>query len=134
VRGLNDLDLAIIYLNAAKKIHPTSDDYVETIIHEAFHTILEGGKPGHKGIIRHEAIDVIAEILIKKFTDEQKRYLKKFIPRKEVKRGPLPTQPDASDAVSKKPSQETKIPDVLLEDLNFPDLDERGPEETPPQT
>jgi len=86
IRGLYDPNLEMIFLNASKSQHPTWQDYIETLIHEASHKLHPLSK--HRG-----GIDDIEKILMIKFTDEQKRYLKKFIPKKEVKHDPPPTPP-----------------------------------------
>ena len=115
VRGLYDYDLEMIFLNAAKSVHPAWQDYVETIIHETYHKIYDKKRLGHKSHVRHKSIDVLAKILMLKLTDEQKRYLKKFIPKKEVKQDP----PPAEAVISVKPA-----PDILPETL--PDFEPNG--------
>lgn len=83
VRGLyvpRDNEPDIIYLNSSKSVHTNWKEYVETLIHELSHNI-------HT---KAEETDIkeLEEILTLKFTDDQKKYLKQFIPKKPVKLDP----------------------------------------------
>ena len=85
-RGLMDPDIhpsrnwVQILINPAKNTHRCRDEEVETLIHELAHVIMP--KTTERGILRIEAI------LSRKFSVSQRRYLKSFIPRHEVKHYP----------------------------------------------
>lgn len=66
-----------ITINSAKSVHVNRNEEVETLIHELSHVLFWK--------TRERFIWQIEEILIKKFTKEQKDFLKSFIPRHEVK-------------------------------------------------
>ena len=83
-RGLYDPDTKEIFLNSSKCAHSTRMSMVESLIHEIYHHITPG--------IFHSRIYRIENILMVRFTDEQKKYLKRFIPRHEVKKGPVPAK------------------------------------------
>ena len=86
IRGLMDPDIhpsrnwVQILINPAKNTHRCRDEEVETLIHELAHVIMP--KTTERGILRIEAI------LSRKFSVSQRRYLKSFIPRHEVKHYP----------------------------------------------
>lgn len=86
LRGLMDPDtdkrsrIIHILINAAKSVHPDRDAEVETLIHELCHIVF--WKTGERHILQMEAM------LAKRFTDAQRRFLKSFLPRHEVKRYP----------------------------------------------
>jgi hypothetical protein len=65
-----------ILISAAKSRHCNRDEEVETLIHELSHVVF---------CVTHPFIYQIEQILVAKFTAEQKNYLKSFIPRHEVK-------------------------------------------------
>lgn len=70
-----------IYLNSAKIRHKNKDELLKTFIHELAH-ILFFPK------IKHRYIYSITTILLLKFSDKQKRILKSYIPKHEVKKNP----------------------------------------------
>lgn len=80
--GLYDRKTKEVFINASKCKHPTKMSMVRALIHEIYHKITPN--------IFHNRIYRIENILMARFTDEQKRYLKKFIPKHEVKKGPTP--------------------------------------------
>ena len=86
IRGLMDPDIhpsgnwVQILINPAKNTHRCRDEEVETLIHELSHAMLP--KAPERSILRMESI------LTKKFSTSQRRYLKSFLPRHEVKRYP----------------------------------------------
>lgn len=82
--GLYDYETKEIFISASKCKHPTKMSMVRALIHEIYHKITPE--------IFHNRIYRIENILMTRFTDEQKRYLKKFIPRHEVKKGPTPAE------------------------------------------
>lgn len=82
--GLYDPETKEIFLSASKCKHPTKMSMVRSLIHEIYHKITPD--------IFHNRLYRIENILMIRFTDEQKRYLKKFIPRHEVKKGPVPAE------------------------------------------
>ncbi len=73
-----------IYLSASKCKHPTRLSMVPALIHEIFHEIMP--------CVFHRRIYQLEHALIMRFTDAQKRYLRKFIPKHEVKTGPCPSK------------------------------------------
>lgn len=86
IRGLMDPEIhpsgnwIQILINSAKSTHRCRDDEVETLIHELSHVIMP--KTTERHILRIESI------LANKFTPSQRRYLKSFIPRHEIKKYP----------------------------------------------
>jgi hypothetical protein len=86
IRGLMDPDIhpsgnwVQITINPAKNTHRCRDEEVETLIHELAHVILP--KTYERHILRIESI------LSRQFTAAQRRYLKSFLPRHEVKKYP----------------------------------------------
>lgn len=80
LQGLYDPDAKEIYLSASKCKHPTKMSMISSLIHEVFHEITPD--------VFHRRVYQLERILIVRFTDEQKRYLRKFIPKHEVKTGP----------------------------------------------
>ena len=86
IRGLMDPDIhpsgnwVQILINPAKNTHRCRDEEVETLIHELAHIILPKTAEHH--------ILQIESILSRQFTAAQRRYLKSFLPRHEVKRYP----------------------------------------------
>jgi hypothetical protein len=86
IRGLMDPDIhpsgnwVQILINPAKNTHKCRDDEVETLIHELAHALMP--RSGERAILGIESI------LTKRFTVAQRRYLKSFIPKHEVKRYP----------------------------------------------
>ena len=71
-----------IYLSASKCKHPTKMSMVPALIHELLHEITDN--------VFHHRIYQLERALKLRLTDEQKRYLRKFIPKHEVKKGPCP--------------------------------------------
>jgi len=84
LRGLMDPEVGPsqhhieITLSSAKNMHCNRNEELETLIHELCHIIF--WKTSERFIFQMECI------LIKKFTSEQKIFLKSFIPRHEVKK------------------------------------------------
>jgi hypothetical protein len=91
IRGLMDPDIhpsgdwVQILINPAKNTHRCRDEEVETLIHELSHVMMP--KTAERHIYRMECI------LSKKFTAAQRRHLKTFLPRHEVKKYPRLTRP-----------------------------------------
>ncbi len=91
IRGLMDPDIhpsgnwVQILINPAKNTHRCRDDEVETLIHELAHVILP--RAGERSILSIEGI------LVRQFSASQRRYLKSFIPKHEVKRYPSVSVP-----------------------------------------
>lgn len=81
--GLHCPDTKEIYLSASKCKHPTKMSMIPALIHEILHEITDN--------IFHHRIYQLEKILALRFSDTQKRYLRKFIPKHEVKRGPMPS-------------------------------------------
>ncbi|MBI2063628.1 MAG: hypothetical protein HYT65_01390 [Candidatus Yanofskybacteria bacterium] len=80
IRGLMDPEFEPkieITINSAKSVHANRNEEVETLIHELCHILF--WKTQERSIWQTE------RILIKKFTKEQKDFLKSFIPHHEVK-------------------------------------------------
>lgn len=73
-----------VFISASKCKHPTKMSMVRTLIHEIYHKITPD--------VWERRIYRIENILMTRFTDEQKRYLKKFIPKHEVKKSPTPSE------------------------------------------
>lgn len=82
--GLHDPNTKEIYLNASKCKHPTNMSMVPALIHEIYHEIMPD--------VFHRRIYQMEQVLKIRFTEEQKRYLRKFIPKHEVKKGPAPSK------------------------------------------
>lgn len=86
IRGLMDPEVhpsgrwIQILINPAKNTHACRDEEVDTLIHELSHVILP--KAPERAILRIETL------LAKALTPTQRRALKAFIPRHEVKRYP----------------------------------------------
>jgi hypothetical protein len=86
IRGLMDPDIhpsgtwVQILINPAKNTHRCRDEEVETLIHELAHVVMP--KMSEREVLRVESV------LSSKFTTGQRRYLKSFLPRHEVKRYP----------------------------------------------
>lgn len=79
IRGLLELGRIIkITINSAKSRHCNRDEEVETLIHELGHIVFRKTSERY--------IEQIEKILISRFTQEQKNFLKSFIPRHEVKK------------------------------------------------
>lgn len=87
IRGLMDPDnnppgvWARIFINPARNTHRDRDEEVDTLIHELCHVILP--KTSERGILAAE------NALSRRFTSAQRRFLKSFLPRHEVKRYPV---------------------------------------------
>lgn len=69
-----------ILINPAKNTHKCRDEEVETLIHELSHVLMP--RSGERAIL------VMESLLSKRFTAAQRRMLKSFIPKHEVKRYP----------------------------------------------
>ncbi|MBI2635485.1 MAG: hypothetical protein HYW79_02995 [Parcubacteria group bacterium] len=82
--GLYDYETKEVFISASKCKHPTKMSMVRALIHEIYHKITPD--------VLEKRVYRIENILMIRFTDEQKRYLKKFIPRHEVKKGPTPKE------------------------------------------
>ncbi len=86
IRGLMDPDIhpsgnwVQILINPAKNTHKCRDDEVETLIHELSHVLMP--RSGERAILGMESM------LAQRFSPAQRRYLKLFIPKHEVKRYP----------------------------------------------
>lgn len=91
IRGLMDPEIhpsgnwVQILINSAKNTHRCRDEEVETLIHELAHVILPRTSERH--------ILGIENLLVRQFTPGQRRYLKSFLPRHEVKKYPKPYIP-----------------------------------------
>jgi len=91
IRGLMDPDIhpsgnwVQILINPAKSTHKNRDDEVETLIHELAHVILP--RSGERAIL------AIESMLAHRFSVAQRRYLKSFIPKHEVKHYPRVSVP-----------------------------------------
>lgn len=80
IRGLMDYTFEPnieIIINSAKSRHGSRNEEVETLIHELAHIVFWKTP--------ERFIEQIEKILISKFTQEQRNFLKSFIPRHEVK-------------------------------------------------
>lgn len=84
IRAIYDPETKEVFLSASKCKHPTKISMVSSLIHEIFHEIMPDAF--HKRIYQFE------KVLIVKLSDKQKRYLRKFIPKHEVKIGPRPSE------------------------------------------
>lgn len=82
----------IIYLSSSKRKHPNRQEMLKTMIHELAHHF--------HNETSHPAIYELEEILALKFTDDQKKYLKQFIPKKPVKLDP-PAESETDDKKTK---------------------------------
>lgn len=86
IRGLMDPDIhpsgnwVQILINPAKNTHKSRNDEVETLIHELAHVILP--RSGERAILAME------NLLARRFSVAQRRYLKSYIPKHEVKHYP----------------------------------------------
>jgi hypothetical protein len=86
IRGLMDPDLdprgnwVQILINPARNTHQNRNEEVDTLVHELAHVILP--KTAERGILAIEAT------LAKRLSPNQRRILKSFLPRHEVKRYP----------------------------------------------
>lgn len=67
----------IITINSARRVHPSKDAEVETLIHELSHIVFWKTP--------ERFIGQVEKILVNKFTKEQKTFLKSFLPNHEVK-------------------------------------------------
>lgn len=66
-----------ITINVSKSIHCNRDEEVETLVHELSHIVFWK--------TRERFIGQAENILVEKFTREQKDFLKSFLPRRESK-------------------------------------------------
>lgn len=80
--GIYDKERKEVYLSDSKCKHPTKISMVSTLIHEVLHEAML--HVFERRILRLE------RILETRFNDKQKRYLRGFIPRHQVKTGPHP--------------------------------------------
>lgn len=80
--GLYDPNTKTIYLSASKCKHPTNMSMIPALIHEVSHVVMPD--------MFERRIYQLENILKTRFSDKQKRYLKRFIPKHEVKKGPKP--------------------------------------------
>ncbi len=86
IRGLMDPDIhpsgnwVQILINPAKNTHKSRNEEVETLMHELAHVILP--RSGERSILSMEGL------LARRFSSAQRRYLKSFIPKHEVKHYP----------------------------------------------
>jgi hypothetical protein len=86
IRGLMDPDIhpsgnwVQILINPAKNTHKSRNEEVETLIHELSHVILP--RSGERSILAME------NLLTRRFSAAQRRYLKTYIPKHEVKHYP----------------------------------------------
>ncbi|MEK9208762.1 MAG: hypothetical protein AAB910_01655 [Patescibacteria group bacterium] len=91
IRGLMDPDIhpsgnwVQILINPAKNTHKNRNDEVETLIHELAHVILP--RSGERAILAME------NLLARRFSPAQRRYLKSYIPKHEVKHYPRVSVP-----------------------------------------
>ncbi len=91
IRGLMDPDIhpsgnwVQILINPAKNTHRCRDEEVGTLIHELTHIVLP--RTGERSVLRLE------NLLSRRFSFAQRRYLKSFIPRHEVKHYPTMSIP-----------------------------------------
>lgn len=91
IRGLMDPDIhpsgnwVQILINPARNTHRDRNEEVDTLVHELAHVILP--RTGEREIL------VMETLLAKRLTAAQRRYLKGFLPRHEVKRYPKLTVP-----------------------------------------
>ncbi|MDO8676214.1 MAG: hypothetical protein Q7K16_00965 [Candidatus Azambacteria bacterium] len=82
--GLYSFETKEVFLSASECKHPTKMSMVSSLIHEIYHEIMPE--------VFHHRIYQIERVLAVRLTDEQKRYLKKYIPKREVKNGPVPAE------------------------------------------
>jgi hypothetical protein len=86
IRGLMDPDIhpsgrwVQILINPARTTHPRRDDEVGTLIHELTHVCMPRAS--------ERAVCSAERILMQKLSPAQRRHLKAFIPKHEVKRYP----------------------------------------------
>lgn len=86
IRGLMDPDIhpsgnwVQILINPAKNTNRNRNDEVETLMHELAHVILP--RSGERSVLGLECL------LARRFSSAQRRYLKSFIPKHEVKHYP----------------------------------------------
>ena len=80
IYGIHDPVTKEIYLSASKCKHPTKLSMIPALVHEVFHEIMP--------TVFHRRVYQLEYTLTRRFTDAQKRYLGKFIPKHHVKTGP----------------------------------------------
>lgn len=70
-----------IQISSARSQNPNRDEEVDTLIHELGHLLF------HKfNKTEERSMEQMEEILASRFTQEQRRFLKSFLPRHEVKK------------------------------------------------
>jgi len=82
IYGIYDRERNEIYLSDSRCKHPTKASMVPSLIHEVLHAAIP--------LVFESRIDRLEVILDTRLTDKQKKYLRKFIPKHQVKIGPLP--------------------------------------------
>lgn len=80
--GIYDKERGEVYLSDSRRKHPTRGSMVSALVHEVLHAAMP-----HVFERRMLKLDNILET---RFTDRQKRYLRRFIPKYQVKTGPHP--------------------------------------------
>ncbi|MDO8574844.1 MAG: hypothetical protein Q7R61_01050 [bacterium] len=80
--GIYDRERKEVYLSYSKCKHPTKISMVPSLIHEVLHAAMP-----HVFERRILRLEIILET---RLTDKQKRYLRRFIPKHQVKTGPHP--------------------------------------------
>lgn len=81
--GIYDKERKEIYLSDSKCKHPDKTSMVSSLVHEILHAAMP--HVFERKILR------LDNILETRLTDKQKRYLKRFIPKHQVKIGPRPS-------------------------------------------
>lgn len=82
VYGIYDSERKEVYLSDSKCKHPTKTSMVPALVHEVLHAAMPH--------VFERRIFRLDRILETRLTDKQKRYLRRFIPKHQVKTGPYP--------------------------------------------
>lgn len=80
--GIYDRERGEVYLSDSRRKHPTRGSMVSALVHEVLHAAMP--HVFERRILRFD------NILETRFTDRQKRFLRRFIPKHQVKTGPQP--------------------------------------------
>lgn len=80
--AIYDRERKEVYLSDSKCKHPTKTSMIPSLIHEVLHAMMPH--------VFERRISRLEEVLDTRLTDKQKRYLRRFIPKHQVKTGPYP--------------------------------------------
>jgi hypothetical protein len=83
--GLTEAHIETVWLNPSKRLHPTEDVLLKTLVHELAHVLLGDQTVEDEGIVPHPAVFEL-ERIVDHLTPQHRAYLLSFVPERPVRK------------------------------------------------